>query len=197
MSDPSSIADRVRVREIKVLADNWYILRKAIFEWRRNDGTWQTLEREAYDRGNGVGLLPYNLPRRTVILTRQFRYPAFSNGYDGLLVEVPAGLLDDADPETRIRLEVEEEIGYRLGDIRRVFEAFMSPGSVTERLHLFIAEYDHDMRVGDGGGLEGEGEEIGVMELSFDEAMAMVGDGRICDAKTIMLLQHAALTVFA
>lgn len=197
MSDPSSIADRVRVREIKVLADNWYILRKAIFEWRRNDGTWQTLEREAYDRGNGVGLLPYNLSRRTVILTRQFRYPAFSNGYDGLLVEVPAGLLDDADPETRIRLEVEEEIGYRLGDIRRVFEAFMSPGSVTERLHLFIAEYDYDMRVGDGGGLEGEGEEIGVMELSFDEAMAMVGDGRICDAKTIMLLQHAALTVFA
>ncbi|RZJ46520.1 MAG: NUDIX domain-containing protein [Brevundimonas sp.] len=197
MSDPSSIADRVRVREIKVLADNWYILRKAIFEWRRNDGTWQTLEREAYDRGNGVGLLPYNLSRRTVILTRQFRYPAFSNGYDGLLIEVPAGLLDDADPETRIRLEVEEEIGYRLGDIRRVFEAFMSPGSVTERLHLFIAEYDHEMRVGDGGGLEGEGEEIGVMELSFDEAMAMVGDGRICDAKTIMLLQHAALTVFA
>lgn len=197
MSGGASVADRVSVRQIEVLSDNWYILRKVTFEWRRDNGTWQTQEREAYDRGNGVGLLPYNLARRTVILTRQFRYPAFSNGYDGLLVEVPAGLLDDADPETRIRLEVEEEIGYRLGEIRRVFEAFMSPGSVTERLHLFIAEYDHDMRVGDGGGLEGEGEEIGVLELSFDEAMAMIGDGRICDAKTIMLLQHAALTVFA
>lgn len=197
MSHPSSIADRVRLLDLKVLSDNWYILRKARFEWRRNDGTWQTQEREAYDRGNGVGLLPYSLSQRTVILTRQFRYPAFSNGYDGLLVEVPAGLLDDADPEARIRLEVEEEIGYRLGEIRRVFEAFMSPGSVTERLHLFIAEYDHAMRIGDGGGLEGEGEEIAVMEIAFDEAMAMIGDGRICDAKTIMLLQHAALTVFA
>lgn len=192
-----SLADRVRVREIKVLSDNWYVLRKATFDWQRNDGTWQTQEREAYDRGDGVALLPFNLSARTVILTRQFRYPAFSNGYDDLLTEVPAGLLDKADPEARIRAEVEEEIGYRLGEIRKVFDCFMSPGAVTERLHLFIAEYDASMRIGAGGGLEGEGEEIEVMELSFDEAMARVADGRIRDAKTVMLLQHAALTVFA
>jgi nudix-type nucleoside diphosphatase (YffH/AdpP family) len=192
-----SVADRVRVREIKVLSDNWYVLRKATFDWRRNDGSWQTQQREAYDRGDGVALLPYNLVARTVILTRQFRYPAFSNGYDDFLTEVPAGLLDKADPEARIRAEVEEEIGYRLGEIRQVFDCFMSPGSVTERLHLFIAEYDASMRIGAGGGLEGEGEEIEVVELSFDEAMARVADGRIRDAKTVMLLQHAALTVFA
>lgn len=192
-----SVADRVRVRDIKVLSDNWYVLRKATFDWRRNDGSWQTQAREAYDRGNGVALLPYNAAARTVILTRQFRYPAFSNGYDGLLTEVPAGLLDDADPEARIRSEVEEEIGYRLGDVRLVFDCFMSPGSVTERLSLFIAEYDASMRIGDGGGLEGEGEEIDVLEIGFDEAMAQIGDGRIRDAKTIILLQHAALTVFA
>ena len=196
MSEPKSVADRVRVKAVQVLSDNWYILRKATFDWRRKDGSWQTQEREAYDRGNGVGLLPYNLANRTVILTQQFRYPAFSNGYDGLLIEVPAGLLDDADPEARVRSEVEEEIGYRLGDIQLVFEAFMSPGSVTECLHLFIAEYDASMRIGDGGGLEGEGEEIEVLELPFDEAMAMVADGRIRDAKTVMLLQHAALGVF-
>ena len=197
MTKPMSVADRVRVHAIKILSDNWYILRKATFDWRRKDGTWQTQEREAYDRGNGVALLPYNLTARTVILTQQFRYPAFSNGYDGLLIEVPAGVLDDADPEARIRSEVEEEIGYRLGDIRLVFESFMSPGSVTERLHLYVAEYDASMRIGDGGGLEGEGEEIDVLELAFDEAMTMIGDGRIRDAKTIMLLQHAALTIFA
>ncbi|MDY6923366.1 MAG: NUDIX domain-containing protein [Pseudomonadota bacterium] len=193
----ASVADRVRVREIKVLSDNWYVLRKATFDWRRKDGRWQTQEREAYDRGDGVALLPYNLAARTVILTRQFRYPAFSNGHDGLLTEVPAGLLEEADPEARIRAEVEEEIGYRLGDIREVFDCFMSPGSVTERLHLFLGEYDASMRIGAGGGLEGEGEEIEVVELTFDEAMAQVADGRIRDAKTIILLQHAALTVFA
>lgn len=192
-----SVADRVRVREITVLSDNWYVLRKATFDWRRKDGVWQTQEREAYDRGDGVALLPYNLAARTVILTRQFRYPAFSNGYDGLLTEAPAGLLDRADPEARIRAEVEEEIGYRLGAIRKVFDCFMSPGSVTERLHLYIAEYDASMRVSAGGGLEGEGEEIEVVELAFDEAMAQTADGRIRDAKTVMLLQHAALTVFA
>lgn len=191
-----SVAARIRVRDIKVLSDNWYTLRKATFEWRRNDGSWQTQEREAYDRGNGVGLLPYNPVSRTVILTKQFRYPAFSNGYDDLLVEVPAGLLDDADPEARIRSEVEEEIGYRLGDISLVFDAFMSPGAVTERLHLFVGEYDASMRIGDGGGLEGEGEEIEVLEMSFDDALAMTADGGVRDAKTIMLLQHLALTVF-
>ncbi len=184
------------MRENRVLSDNWYTLRKATFDWRRNDGVWQTQAREAYDRGDGVAILPYNRAAGTVILIRQFRYPAYSNGYDGLLIEAPAGLLDDAEPEARIRKEVEEETGYRVADIDQVFACFMSPGAVTERLHLFVAEYDRGMRVGAGGGVEGEGEDIEVLELPFAEAMAMVASGEICDAKTIMLLQHLALTVF-
>jgi nudix-type nucleoside diphosphatase (YffH/AdpP family) len=130
------------------------------------------------------------------VLTRQFRYPAFVNGYDDTLIETAAGLLDEASPEARIRSEVEEETGYRLRDVRKVFECFMSPGSVTERLHFFVGEYDADMRVADGGGVASEGEEIQVLELPFDEAMAMVESGAIADAKTIMLLQYAALHLF-
>jgi len=196
MSPVTSIADRIRIREIKVLSDNWYILRKATFDWRRRDGTWQTQSREAYDRGNGVALIPYNLAAGTVLLVRQFRYPAYSNGGDGLLIEAAAGLLDAAEPEARIRKEVEEELGYRLGGITKVFACFMSPGAVTEQLHLFVAEYEPRMRVGVGGGLAGEGEDIEVLEVPFAEAMAMVATGDICDAKTILLLQHLALSVF-
>jgi nudix-type nucleoside diphosphatase (YffH/AdpP family) len=191
-----SVSDRIRVRDVRLLSDNWYVLKATTFDWRRADGTWQTQSRETYDRGNGAALLPYNLAARTVILTRQFRYPAYVNGCDGLLVEAPAGLLDDASPEERIRAEVEEETGYRLGEIRKIFECFMSPGSVTEKLHFFVAEYDAAMRVGAGGGVETEGEEIDVLELPFDEAMAMVADGRVADAKTIILLQYAALNIF-
>jgi nudix-type nucleoside diphosphatase (YffH/AdpP family) len=191
-----SVADRVRVREIKVLSDNWYVLRKATYDWRRSDGTWQTQNREAYDRGDGAAVLPYNKTARTVLLVRQFRYPAFSEGYDDLLIEVPAGLLDAADPEARVRSEVEEEIGYRLGEVTKVFECFMSPGAVTERLHLYVAEYAPQMKVGDGGGNPKEGEDIERLELPFDRAMAMVKSGEICDAKTIMLLQHAAAHIF-
>jgi nudix-type nucleoside diphosphatase (YffH/AdpP family) len=191
-----SVSDRIRVRDVRLLSDNWYVLKATTFDWRRADGTWQTQSRETYDRGNGAALLPYNLAARTVVLTRQFRYPAYVNGHDDLLTEAPAGLLDDATPEERIRAEVEEETGYRLGAIRKIFECFMSPGSVTEKLHFFVAEYDAAMRVGDGGGLESEGEEIGVLELPFDEAMAMIERGEIADAKTIILLQYAALNVF-
>ena len=191
-----SVSDRIRVRDVRLLSDNWYVLKATTFDWRRADGSWQTQSRETYDRGNGAALLPYNLAARTVVLTRQFRYPAYVNGHDDLLVEAPAGLLDDATPEERIRAEVEEETGYRLGAIRKIFECFMSPGSVTEKLHFFVAEYDAAMRVGDGGGLESEGEEIGVLELPFDEAMAMIERGEIADAKTIILLQYAALNVF-
>jgi nudix-type nucleoside diphosphatase (YffH/AdpP family) len=140
--------------------------------------------------------LPYNLAQRTVVLVRQFRYPAFVNGYDDLLIETAAGLLDNEAPEVRIRAEAEEETGYRLGDIRKVFEAFMSPGSVTEKLHFFVAEYEPHMRIGSGGGIASEGEDIEVIELSIDEALAMIGDRRIVDAKTIMLLQYAALSIF-
>lgn len=192
-----SVSDRIRVRDVRLLSDNWYVLKATTFDWRRADGTWQTQSRETYDRGNGAALLPYNLAARTVILTRQFRYPAYVNGHDDLLIEAAAGLLDDASPEQRIRAEVEEETGYRLGEIRKIFECFMSPGSVTEKLHFFVAEYDAAMRVGDGGGLETEGEEIEVLELPFDQAMAMIETSAIADAKTIMLLQYAALNIFS
>ncbi|OYX92811.1 MAG: GDP-mannose pyrophosphatase, partial [Caulobacter sp. 35-67-4] len=145
-----SVQDRIRVRETKLLSDNWYVLKTTRFDWKRSDGTWQTQAREHYDRGNGAVLLPYNLAAKTVLLVRQFRYPAFINGYDDLLIEAAAGLLDDAEPEARIRAEVEEELGYRLGAVRKVFEAFMSPGSVTEILHFFVAEYNSAMRIGAG-----------------------------------------------
>src|ERR1700731_4384619 len=131
-----TVADRVRVQNVRVLSDNHYILKTTTFEWRRNSGEWQTQARETYDRGNGAALLPYNLARRSVVLVRQFRYPAYVNGYDDLLIEAAAGQLDNAAPELRIRAEAEEEIGYRLGQIEKVFEAFMSPGSITEKLHF-------------------------------------------------------------
>ena len=191
-----SVADRIRIESVQVLSDDWYILKKTIFDWRRRDGRWQNVSRETYDRGNGAVVLPYNCTSRTVLLTRQFRYPAYVNGYDGLLIEAAAGLLDNAAPEVRIRAEVEEETGYRLGEVRKVFEAFMSPGSVTEKLHFFVAAYEPQMRVGAGGGVEAEGEEVETLELEFDEAMVMVAEGRIVDAKTIMLLQYAAIRLF-
>jgi nudix-type nucleoside diphosphatase (YffH/AdpP family) len=191
-----SISDRIRVKDVRLLSDQHYVLKSTTFEWRRDDGEWQTQRRETYDRGNGAALLPYNRAQRTVVLVRQLRYPAYVNGYDDLMIEAPAGLLDDAEPEARIRAEVEEETGYRLHHIRKVFEAFMSPGAVTEKLHFFIGEYEPDMKVGNGGGIADEGEEIETLELSIDEAMAMIADGRIVDAKTIMLLQYAALSIF-
>src|ERR1700716_508044 len=191
-----TVSDRIRIKDVRLLSDNHYVLKTTTFEWRRANGEWQTQQRETYDRGNGATLLPYNLAQRPVVRVRQFRYPAYVNGYDDLLIEAAAGLLDNASPETRIRAEVEEETGYRLGEIRKVFEAFMSPGSVTEKLHFFVAEYAADMRVGSGGGNPDEGEDIEVLELSIDEALATIGDRRIVDAKTIMLLQYAALNLF-
>lgn len=191
-----SVSDRLRVKDVRLLADDHAILKSTTFEWRRADGQWQTQSRETYDRGGAATVLPYDLSRRTVVLVRQFRYAAYVSGYDDLLIETVAGLLDDAAPEARIRAEAEEEIGYRLHDIRKVFEAFMSPGAVTEKIHFFVAEYAPEMRIGAGGGLAHEGEDIEVLELAFDEAMAMAGDGRIIDAKTIMLLQYAALHIF-
>ena len=191
-----TVKDRIRIHQTRLLSDNWYVLKTTRFDWKRRDGVWQTQEREHYDRGNGAVLLPYNPAARTVLLVRQFRLPAYLNGYDDLLIEAAAGLLDDAQPEVRIRAEVEEELGYRLGAVRKVFEAFMSPGSVTEILHFFVAEYDASMRIGDGGGHADEGEDIEVLEPTVYEALAMIADGRIRDAKTIMLLQHLALTVF-
>jgi nudix-type nucleoside diphosphatase (YffH/AdpP family) len=191
-----TVSDRIRVKNVRVLSEEHYTLKSATFEWRRTDGEWQTQSREVFDRGDAAALLPFNLARRTVILVRQFRYPAYVNGYDDLLIEAAAGLLDDETPEARIRAEAEEETGYWLGDITKIFEAFMSPGAVTEKIHFFVAEYDPTMKVGNGGGLASEGEDIEVLELPIDQALEMVGDGRIVDAKTIMLLQYAALNIF-
>jgi len=191
-----TISDRVRVKDERVLSHARYLLKSITFDYRRGDGEWQTQVREVYDRGNAATLLPYNLAGRTVVLARQFRLPAYVNGHDDLMIEAAAGMLDDASPEDRIRAEAEEEIGYRLHDVKKVFEAFMSPGAVTEKLHFFVAEYDPSMRISDGGGLVDEGEDIEVLELPIDQALAMIADGRIVDAKTIMLLQYAALNIF-
>ncbi|ALN75316.1 NUDIX domain-containing protein [Aureimonas sp. AU20] len=192
-----SIAHRIRVEDVTVLSDDWYVLRKTRFHFQRSDGTWQHQSRETYDRGNGATILLYDPSRRTVVLTRQFRYPAFVNGHDDLLIEAPAGLLDRAEPEARIRAEVEEETGFRVREVREVFDAFMSPGSVTERLHFFVGAYEPGDRASQGGGIAEEGEDIAVMELGIEEALAMVASGTIRDGKTIMLLQHAALHLFA
>jgi len=191
-----TISDRVRVKDERILSHARYLLKSITFDYRRGNGEWQTQTREVYDRGNAAALLPYNLAGRTIVLVRQFRLPAYINGHDDLLIEAAAGMLDDASPEARIRAEVEEEAGYRLHDVKKVFEAFMSPGAVTEKLHCFVAEYDPSMRINDGGGLADEGEDIEVLELTIDSALAMIADGRIVDAKTIMLLQYAALNIF-
>ena len=188
--------EHVKLLDVQLLSDNWYVLRKLIFALRRRDGQWQTLSREAYDRGNGAALLLFDPRRGTVVLTRQFRLPAFLNGCaDGLLVETCAGLLDGDDPETCIRREAEEETGYRVRQPRKVFEAYMSPGSVTEKLHFFIAEYEPSDRIRTGGGLAGEGEDIEVIEMPLAEALAGIASGTIQDGKTIMLLQHVALAL--
>lgn len=185
--------DRVRITEEKLLSDNWYVLKRFSFELRRRDGSWQPQTREVYDRGNGATILLYNLERRTVLLTRQFRIPAYVNGHSGFLIEAAAGLLDNASPEERIRQEAEEETGYRIDSVKKIYEAFMSPGSVTERIHFFIGEYKASDRTGDGGGLVDEGEDIEVIELGFEQAIASVASGEIADGKTIMLLQYLQL----
>ncbi|UYU32760.1 NUDIX domain-containing protein [Siccibacter colletis] len=185
---------KIRTLDSQVLSDDWYLLKKYTFEQQRRDGEWQRQSREVYDRGNGATILLYNPTQQSVVLTRQFRYPVFVNGHDGWLLEAAAGLLDNLDAEARIKAEAEEETGYRIERVERVFEAFMSPGSVTEKLHFFIARYDASQRVSDGGGMKEEGEDIDVVEMPFADALAAIGDGRIVDAKTIMLLQHLALS---
>lgn len=183
---------RIRVISEQVLSDDWYLLRKVTFDYRRSDGSWQRQSREVYDRGNGAVILLYNAARRTVLLTRQFRMPAYVNGCDdGLLIEACAGLLDGEDPAACIRREAEEETGFRVRAPRQVLEAYMSPGSVTERLHFFVAEYEDCDRVSAGGGDVSEGEEIETLAVGLDEAMRMVDAGEIRDGKTIMLLQYA------
>ncbi len=185
---------RVIVDDVELLAAGWHVLRATTFRYRGDDGEWVTQKRETYDRGNGATILLYDPARRTVLLTRQFRYPVYVNDHpDGMLIETAAGLLDDDDPLTAIRREAEEETGVRVDDVQHVFDVYMSPGSVTERLHFFAAAYDGGTRSGDRGGLIEEGEEIEILEYDIDMALAMIRDGSIQDAKTIMLLQWAVL----
>ena len=194
--DPSPFVGNADVRILaeRVLAHDWYLLRKTTFEHRRRDGRLQVVSRETYDRGNGVALLLFNAARGTVILIRQFRFPAWVNGCaDGMLVETCAGLLDGNDPLAAMRREAIEETGYAVKSPRKVFEAYMSPGSVTEKLHFFVAAYDDADRQGAGGGEAHEGEDIEVLELPLARALAMIASGEIQDGKTIMLLQHAAM----
>lgn len=187
----------IRILEKKLLSDNWYKLYKYTFEIVGRDGRAYQQVREAYDRGNGAVILLYNLANRTVILTRQFRLPTFVNGnLDGQMIEACAGLLDEDNPEDCIRRETEEETGYRIEHVQKIYEAYMSPGSVTEILHFFTGEYTPDQKVTPGGGVAHEQENIDVLELSFDQAWKMIQTGEIRDAKTIMLLQHARLEIF-
>lgn len=185
--------ERVKNISTEILSSNWYTLKKITYDYLSN-GEWKTLNREAYDRGNGAVILLYNKQLQTVILTRQFRMPTYINGNPGgMLIEACAGLLDKDNPEDCIRRETEEETGYKINHVQKVFEAYMSPGSVTEKLYFFIAEYAKEMKVNEGGGLEHEQESIEVLEIKFDEAMAMISSGEINDGKTIMLLQYLRL----
>ena len=185
---------KIKILSTKILSDNWYTLRKITYEYLQQDGSWQVQSREAYDRGNGATILLYNTISRTVILTRQFRLPTYINGNEsGMLIETCAGLLDKDNPEDCIKRETEEEIGYKIGSVKKVFEVYMSPGSVTELIYFFIAEYTKEMKLTAGGGIAHEQENIEVLELNIDDAMEMIETGEIKDGKTIMLLQYVRL----
>jgi GDP-mannose pyrophosphatase NudK len=184
----------IKILKTEILSDNWYKLKKITYEYQKKDGTWQTQNREAYDRGNGATILLYNKDYGTVILTRQFRLPSFINGNEsGMLIETCAGLLDRDNPEDCIKRETEEETGYKISEVRKIFEAYMSPGSVTEILYFFVAAYSRSMKINEGGGIEQEQEDIEVLEMPFEKALAMIGSGEIKDGKTILLLQYAKL----
>ncbi len=185
--------ERVKITKSEILSNNWYTLKKITFDYLQKNGQWITQSREAYDRGNGATILLYNKESKTVILTRQFRMPTFINGNEtGMLIEACAGLLDKDNAEDCIRKETEEETGYQITDVKKIYEAYMSPGSVTEVLYFFVAAYSKDMKTTDGGGVEGE-EDIEVLELPFQKALHMIETGEIRDGKTIMLLQYAEI----
>lgn len=186
--------ENVNLVSEEVLSNNWYTLRKYTFDYQRADGRWERQSREAYDRGNGATILLYNIEKQTVILTRQFRLPTYTNGNEtGMLIEACAGLLDKDNAEDCIKRETEEETGYKIKSVKKIFEAYMSPGSVTEILYFFTAEYSADMKVNDGGGCETEQENIEVMEIPFVKAVGMIATGEIKDAKTMLLIQYAQI----
>lgn len=185
---------RIKINKTEVLSNNWYTLRKITFDIQQKDGSWITQSREAYDRGNGAVILLYNVANKTVILTEQFRMPTYHNGNPtGMLIEACAGLLDQDNAEDCIKRETEEETGFRITEVKKIYEAYMPPGSVTEILYFFVAEYDKSQQVSEGGGVEGEHENIEVLELPFEKALDMIETGEIRDAKTIMLLQYVQL----
>ena len=189
MTDPKII-----IKNTEVLSDNWYTLNKITFDFQKKDDSWITQKREVYDRGNGAAILLYNKLQKNVILTRQFRLPTYVNGNaTGMMLEVCAGLLDQDNPEQCIIRETEEETGYRITNVTKVMETYMSPGAVTEILYLFVGEYDESMRVSEGGGVAHEEENIEVIEMPFDQAYAMIESGEMRDAKTIILLQYAKI----
>ena len=185
--------DRVRIKSVEVLSDDWAVLKKTVLDYRRRDGSWETQIRQTYDRGDGAVILPYDPERGTVLLVKQFRFPAYVTGHEEPLIEACAGLIDEDDPETAIRREAEEELGYRLRHVKHLYTSYMSPGSLTERLSFFTADYSPGDQISDGGGHPDEGEDIEVLEITLDETLAAIRDGRIVDAKTIMLIQHLKL----
>ena len=186
---------KIQIRQTELLSDNWYILNKVIYDYQKNDNPIEIQTREVYDRGNGAAILLYNTIQKTIILTRQFRLPTYLNGNEtGMMIEACAGLLDKDNPEQCIIRETEEETGYRLNKVQKVFETYMSPGSVTEILYLFVGEYDQTMKVSNGGGIDYEQENIEVLEYLFDDAFKMIETGEIKDAKTIMLMQYAKIS---
>lgn len=184
----------IKIQKTELLSDNWYVLNKVTFDFQKKDNSWITQKREVYDRGNGAAILLYNTEQKTVILTRQFRLPTYLNGNaSGMSIEVCAGLLDQDQPEQCIIRETEEETGYRLSNVTKIMESYMSPGAVTEILYLFTGAYNTSMKVSEGGGVAHEEENIEVLEMPFDQAYAMIATGEIKDAKTIMLLQYAKI----
>ncbi|OYU79394.1 MAG: GDP-mannose pyrophosphatase NudK [Flavobacterium sp. BFFFF1] len=185
---------KINILNSELLSDNWYILKKFEYEYTKNDGTVEIQKREVYDRGNGATILLYDKKVQNVILIRQFRMPTYLNGNEsGMVVEACAGLLEEENAEECIRRESEEETGYKVNYVRKIFESYMSPGSVTEIIHFFVAEYSKDMKVNEGGGLASEHENIEVLEIPFTKALQMIRNGEIKDAKTIMLLQYAQI----
>ncbi|MFT5894066.1 MAG: nudix-type nucleoside diphosphatase (YffH/AdpP family) [bacterium] len=191
-----SKTDRIKVNHRELLSNRWAKLEDVEFDYLRSDGVWQTQSREIYHRGHGAAILLYSLDTRSIVLTKQFRFPAWVIDGDGFLLEVPAGIIEADNPYETIREETEQETGFLIGDPTLLFKAFASPGSVTEQLYYFTAPYDNAKRTGSGGGLEEEGEDIEVLEIDFVEAVEMIRSGKIVDAKTIILIQHAQVHIF-
>lgn len=187
-------SNNIKLTSSTLLSDNWGELRKVKYDFRLKDGSWQAQEREVYDRGNGAVILLYNKEKGTVILTKQLRIPTWFNGNtDGMMIEACAGVLDENDPEECIRRETQEETGYKVTEVKKIIEVYMSPGSVTEIIHFFTGAYSDEMKISEGGGVEGEHENIEVVEITFKEAVNMISSGEIKDAKTIILLQYAQI----